>query len=259
MAIGSANAEEVKTLVIPASSKAPNEIENLKAHAEKVKAEAEMVKAQAEAKKVEVEATKAEHANWQFYFDWAYKIILLVGVLSLLLWLFPQIQEFSFPWGSGIATVKRAPKEGPSTPPNTPHMALLAVEEIENIKKGLMEAPGVPPPAAQGIIDNLEELEEYKTVGIERDSIYVCHRARKIPKSEHYQVQIYLDANENTILEKIDRVTYVLHPTFPERERTLTQDPFQLEIRAWGEFMLYALVYFKGRGKPIQLKRYLNF
>jgi hypothetical protein len=233
------------------------------AQAEKTKADAEMAKAQVEAKKANLEETKALHANWQFYFDWAYKVFLLIGGVALIFWLFPQIQEFSIPWGTGTATVKRAPKEpGPSAPPATPRTALLEISNIEHVKKGLMEAPGVPPPAAEGIIANLEELEQYKARGIAPDSIYVCHRARKIPKSDYYEVQIYLDADEASTLNKIDKVTYILHPTFPERERTLAKSEnnhFQLEIKAWGEFMLYALVYFSVGNKPIQLKRYLNF
>ncbi|OQW31002.1 MAG: hypothetical protein A4E19_20780 [Nitrospira sp. SG-bin1] len=255
-----AQAEAKKVEVEEIKAHATGMAENLKAQAEKTRAEAEMTKAQVEGKKIDVEESKASHANWQFYFDWVYKVLLLIGAVAVLIWVFPQIQEFSFPWGSGIASLKRAPKEpGPPAPPSTPRTELLAVSDIEHVKKGLLAAPGVPKPTAEGIIDNLEELEQYKAVGIPRDSIYVCHRARKIPKSDYYQVQIYLDADEASILDKIDKATYLLHPTFSERERTVNKAPFDLEIKAWGEFMLYALVSFKGQNKAIQLKRYLNF
>lgn len=250
-----AGVEEIK-------AQATGAADNLKAQADKLRADAEMAKAQVEAKKIDLEEIKTRHLNTQFYFDWAYKVVLLFGAAGLLYWLFPQIQEFSFPWGTGTASLKRAPKEpGPAAPPSTSGTAPLDISEIEHAKKGLMEIPGVPASAAEKIIDNLEELQQYKGAGISRDSLYLCHRARKIPKSDYYQVQIYLDADEASILDKIDKVTYILHPSFQERERTLTKsgDGFPLEIKAWGEFMLYALVFFKGREKPIRLKRYLNF
>lgn len=250
-----AGIEEIK-------AQATGAADNLKAQADKLRADAEMAKAQVEAKKIDLEEIKTRHLNTQFYLDWAYKVVLLFGAAGILYWLFPQIQEFSFPWGTGIASLKRAPKEpGPAAPPSASGTALLDISEIEHAKKGLMEATGLPAPAAEGIIVNLDEIQLYKTAGIARDSIYACHRARKLPKSDYYQVQIYLDADETSTLDKIEKVTYLLHPTFQERQRTLTKsgDRFQLEIKVWGEFMLYALVYFKGQAKPIQLKRYLNF
>lgn len=258
-----AESPNVSTVSIDSgTSQRSTEVEKIKAQAETVKAEADMVRAQAEAKKAEVDQIKAVDAKWQFYFDFSYRVLLsLIGV-GLLVWLFPQVQEFSFPWGSGTATVKRAPKQpGPSAPPSAPSIEPLGEQAIENLKKRLVEDPDVSEPAAQGIIGSLEEAEEYSSLGIARDSIYICHRARKIPRSDYYQVQIYLDADEPATLDKIEKVIYHLHPTFPERQRLLTNrnDRFQLEIKAWGEFMLYALVYFKSRNKPVRLKRYLNF
>lgn len=118
-----------------------------------------------------------------------------------------------------------------------------------------------PGPSTDRIVDKLEETEAYQAVGVAKDAIYMCHRARKIPRSEYHRVYIYLDADEPSILDKVEKVAYRLHSTFAQREITQTdrRRRFQLEITTWEEFMLYALVYFKDVAKPVQLKRYLNF
>jgi transcription initiation factor IIF auxiliary subunit len=56
-------------------------------------------------------------------------------------------------------------------------------------------------------------------------------------------------------------VIYHLHPTFrdPDREITDCSTQFALETAGWGMFNRTADVYVKGRVKPVELERYINF
>lgn len=87
------------------------EAEAKKAEADIKKAEADVRRAEAEAKRVELEGIKAEDEKRRFYFDFAYRILLLIAAIGVLIWLIPQIQEISLPWGSGTFSAKRAHKE----------------------------------------------------------------------------------------------------------------------------------------------------
>lgn len=75
------------------------------------------------------------------------------------------------------------------------------------------------------------------------------------------EISACIDADSEEILDKIERVVYHLHPTFPQpnRETTDRKRRFLLNATAWGEFNLSADVYFRGYPKPLTLFRYLNF
>lgn len=235
----------------PATAVAPS------TSAELIKAEAEKTKAEAELKKIEVDLKKAADARTQFYLDWIYRVGLALAAILLLIRLIPQVSEITLPWAGGTLSVKRAPKQPLTTGPAPPPVPSPVITAATEILKRTLE----PGPAVDKIVDRVEETEIYQAVGITKDMIYVCHHAKKIPRSEYYQVRIYLDAEGDAILDKVEKVTYRLHPTFTQREITLTNraQQFQHEISAWGEFMLYALVYFKGEPRSVELKRYLNF
>ncbi len=49
------------------------------------------------------------------------------------------------------------------------------------------------------------------------------------------------------MLEQIDEVEYILHPTFPNRiqRKRNPEDRFRLESARWGEFAIIVNVYFK--------------
>jgi hypothetical protein len=50
--------------------------------------------------------------------------------------------------------------------------------------------------------------------------------------------------------EKIERVEYQLHPTFPDALRIVKQAPFELKEKALGPFTAQAKVYLKNRSEP---------
>ena len=74
-----------------------------------------------------------------------------------------------------------------------------------------------------------------------------------------YKVFIYLDG---LALPFVNKVTYILHPTFPDPERTVSRTinnpKCQLVIWAWGVFTVRALVEDK-QGQTIHLEHYLTF
>lgn len=235
----------------PATTPAPNTPADL------IKADAEKIKAEAERRKVDVELKKAADARTQFFFDWSYRVGLALAAILLLAWLIPQVSEISLPWAGGTLSLKRAPKQPLSVEGVPPSPSAPVLTEVrETLKKTL-----IPSPTTDKIVDRLEETEIYQGAGVIKDTIYVCHHARKIARSENCRIRIYIDAESDDILDKVEKVTYRLHPTFRQNEITQTDRKlqFQLEIEAWGEFMLFALVYFKGQQRPIELKRYLNF
>jgi hypothetical protein len=217
-----------------------------------IRADAERTKALAELKRIDLDREKAADVRTQYYVDLTYRIGLTVAALILLLILVPQITEFSMPWGPGVFSFKRVPKQPAGSQLPEP----IDVQAAEVLKK---ELP--PGPPSDKLVERVEEGEVYRSAGVKPDSIYVCHTARRIPRSEDYRVRMYLDADDSTILEKVERVTYVLNMGAGQQRdetRTSSADRFQLDFRVWGEFMLYASVYFRGIAKPISLKRYLN-
>jgi hypothetical protein len=216
----------------------------------------ELLRVQNELRKTDLEFVKADDARAQFYWKLCFDGFLVFAGAGLLLWMFPQIHEFSLPWGGGSLSAKRIQKEPiptPTTPPPEPENVLKAAEVL---KRELPAEAG-----SRDLIDKLDEAGAYQTAGIQKDSIYIAHRARRIPRSEYHRLHIYLDADEPELLERVEKVVYHLHPTFRRQrvEVVNRSKSFCLDTTVWGEFMLFADVHLKGAAHPVELKRYLNF
>jgi hypothetical protein len=78
---------------------------------------------------------------------------------------------------------------------------------------------------------------------------------------ERRVIHIIVGADSPEILNEVERVVYHLHPTFPDPDREVTDrhNNFELTLAAWGEFNLWADVYFRNNKKPLILFRYVNF
>ncbi|MGW3202138.1 caspase, EACC1-associated type [Streptomyces sp. NPDC001118] len=76
----------------------------------------------------------------------------------------------------------------------------------------------------------------------------------------YFRIRVYIASFETTDLDRVTRVEYHLHPTFPEPDRTVTDrsTDFGMVVLAWGEFNLTADVYLAGRRAPVRLERYVN-
>ena len=98
----------------------------------------------------------------------------------------------------------------------------------------------------------------------EGDVFYVVHWAEKShtdrDKRDWYSVAINLDSDDDASMNKVQRVVYHLHPTFPQPDVEVTNRQTQFEHRtlAWGQFMLTADVYLRGQDEPVRLYRYIN-
>jgi hypothetical protein len=95
---------------------------------------------------------------------------------------------------------------------------------------------------------------------------YLRHSAERAPSLDkdqrrYYRLKFWLDADEAGMLNNVEKVVYVLHPTFknPIREIFLQETAFEMNTIAWGEFNLKAIVYLKEGGTPITLERYIDF
>jgi len=112
-------------------------------------------------------------------------------------------------------------------------------------------------------IDEEEPIEDESLLEL-KQSIYLIHSAKPYQEMQgrpYYSISVRLDADSSTILDKVSKVVYHLHPTFsnPVREITNRGNNYELSTLGWGQFNLRADVYFKGRKRPLTLFRYLNF
>lgn len=97
-------------------------------------------------------------------------------------------------------------------------------------------------------------------------AIYMTHQAVRDSSldrggQQYYRLRIAVDADEPEILDDIEKVTYHLHPTFRDPDRTSTdrQSRFEIGTAAWGEFNMAAEIFFRD-GKPkLVVERYINF
>lgn len=66
---------------------------------------------------------------------------------------------------------------------------------------------------------------------------------------EHYHVGVWIDGSD-TELDRIERVTYLLHPTFTPRERSSAnrRNKFSVTFWTWGLFEIAVTVHLVGGG-----------
>ncbi|MFE7529827.1 pYEATS domain-containing protein [Kitasatospora sp. NPDC057542] len=96
-------------------------------------------------------------------------------------------------------------------------------------------------------------------------TLHLAHTARAdgsrpTNSRPYFRIRVYLASFDAADLDRVTKVVYHLHPTFPEPDRTVTDrsTDFGLVVLAWGEFNLTADVYLAGQRKPVRLERYLN-
>ncbi len=140
----------------------------------------------------------------------------------------------------------------PPEPLPDPGLSADYDEEEQEEEYGKFDVPSY-------LIDSEEAITQYAKV------TYLVHTvsAPQIDTDgvERRAIRVIVDADSSQILNDIERVVYHLHPTFrnPNREITDRHNNFALATRAWGEFNLWADVYFRNYEKPLTLFRYLNF
>ena len=67
----------------------------------------------------------------------------------------------------------------------------------------------------------------------------------RVSGKPHYQIFIELESKDDPSLTQIQKVEYVLHPTFkrPVRSSTDRSQKFRIELRAWGWFVVKVVLY----------------
>ncbi|MCX4736773.1 pYEATS domain-containing protein [Streptomyces sp. NBC_01363] len=95
--------------------------------------------------------------------------------------------------------------------------------------------------------------------------IHVAHAARRDRSLDrgnyrYHRIRVFLEGDDDGDLDRVTKVVYHLHPTFPEPDRLVTDrtTEFELSMSAWGEFTLTADVHVEGRQAPLRLEQYLN-
>lgn len=75
----------------------------------------------------------------------------------------------------------------------------------------------------------------------------------RIGGKEHFLIKIEVFSISDTKLEGVEKVEYLLHPTFKDRLKTSTNNSnnFQIEFWAWGTFLVEATLYLKDSNKIV--------
>lgn len=98
------------------------------------------------------------------------------------------------------------------------------------------------------------------------DAVYLVHaaqltRPRTAAGTPLYRVRLWVEADKQELLDDIVRITYRLHETFPEGQRTVATEArdssFELWLTIYGEFSVTALAETRS-GDPVWLQRYLD-
>ncbi|WP_406179173.1 protein kinase domain-containing protein [Streptomyces sp. NBC_01006] len=96
--------------------------------------------------------------------------------------------------------------------------------------------------------------------------IHVAHVAQRDSSLDrgnysYHRIRVFLEGDDDGDLDRLTKVVYHLHPTFPEPDRVVTDRAtgFELTMSAWGEFTITADVHVQGQQEPFRLERYLNF
>lgn len=76
----------------------------------------------------------------------------------------------------------------------------------------------------------------------------------------HYDIRVVLSSYYHGALDRVERVEYILHASYPQpiQVRTRKNDKFMLKEIANGEYVLFAKVSLKGYKDSIVLQRYIT-
>ncbi|MFJ9448456.1 pYEATS domain-containing protein [Kitasatospora sp. NPDC101235] len=154
--------------------------------------------------------------------------------------------------------------------------AMLSLGDIYRHLQAQLQAEGLPAPQQcgtetadlLGLVRNRHPDRRHAAAPAaltEPTTLHLAHTARsdgsQTPSGRNYfRINVYLTSFEAAELDRVTKVVYHLHPTFPDPDRAVTDrsSNFALVVRAWGEFNLTADVYLAGRRAPIRLERFLN-
>lgn len=87
----------------------------------------------------------------------------------------------------------------------------------------------------------------------------IVAQSQKYEGDQRWRWSLWIEGADED-LDRIQSVTYTLHPTFPEPIRTVTDraSKFQLRCSGWGIFRIAVTVRLKN-GETIELEHHLQF
>lgn len=163
--------------------------------------------------------------------------------------------EAGDPFEAGTSGVKLGPSASRAAP---------AEADAESSTVAAAAEPSAPEETPSERGDG--EAAETSVDSPENPGIYLVHKARRdksldLGEYEYYRLRVFLEVEEEELLERVSHVIYHLHPSFTAPDRIIRDPDTQFELRtaAWGQFLLTADVHLKGEDQPLKLDRYLNF
>lgn len=119
------------------------------------------------------------------------------------------------------------------------------------------------PPEAPSVFEAIIGHDDTRPLALAED-LYILHQARRLEITTSdgkfwYEVRVWVEADDESILDATQRVTYRLHETFTPRtiSTEAREREFELWFRTWGEFTIFAYVERKA-AEPAMLSRYLD-
>lgn len=125
-----------------------------------------------------------------------------------------------------------------------------------------------PPQVIERFVEESKKDSPQREVALDMSKFFqLIHSAEYNPETSkrqrqpYYTIKVWLEADSPELLQKVTKVIYHLHPTFPDPNREITnkKNNFELTTSGWGQFNLSADVYFDDNSQPLRLFRYLNF
>ncbi len=125
-----------------------------------------------------------------------------------------------------------------------------------------------PPQMLERFVEESKKVAPQREVALDMSKVFqLVHSATYNPESSKrqgrpfYTIQVRLEADSPELMQRVSKVVYHLHPTFPNPDREITdrESSFELTTAGWGQFNLSADVYFDDNLQPLRLFRYINF
>jgi hypothetical protein len=130
-------------------------------------------------------------------------------------------------------------------------------ETEEDASRLVKDIPSVPQTAQEALPFDYYFLNHTSFLRRERQEEF---RERTGVPLNHYDIRVIVDSYYRGALERIERVEYILHSSYPQpiQTRRNPEDKFLLKELANGEYVLMAKVHLKDRKEPVLLQRYIT-
>lgn len=164
-----------------------------------------------------------------------------------------------------LDTIKKRVESGSEISVGPDGFTLGQAPKMEEAKS---ETSPPPPQVLERFVEESRKIAPQSEAAMDMSKFFqLVHSAAYSPEASkrqgrpYYTIKAWLDAESPELMQKVTKVVYHLHPTFPNPDKEVTnrENNFELTTAAWGQFNLSADVYFDDNSQPLRLFRYLNF